>query len=1602
MKKLFKKMAFFVTILSILFTGTTVFATMKSPNPENNGNSPNEYFITIETGTASKNNSQVANKQGFSKTGPVYFQTVDTTNMLYDVISRPNNDSKGGVNLSAYSIWATNDPRHSLRGSGGDGTGYLNNSIKWSTVNTVNNKYNSRIIIRRLYKVKPSSKFSIVVTEGNGKDTGDVKACVSQYASNYRYLHDGDWHDSSKAVSLYSDTGYIIPIMRYNDGNNAVGSALNKTIGWSDSKNHYDRDLSKFYVYYIFNSFTYTINYNYEGASNGAVKRWGVSDISNEIETPSRTGYTFTGWKITDSKGNVITITDEDNKQLVKCDNTSIKDLNDIDALNGKVFYTSLFQNLTFTAQWTPNKYTVKYNANGGAGSMANSTATYDADFITRKNSFTKEGYTFNGWNEKADGSGTAWNLTSAGVYESGKSWKWTYKEDKTLYAQWIPNTVNIDYRASGGTVSGKGYTVNAEGVILKNGVACFDKATYGHDYTTKTADELGLKKTGYTLTGWKIHSTGTVLGVGKPYGSTKYVCWNDRNKTTKNATGFNSVLFAQWTPNQYRLTFNANGGTLKNPGTNLYNGKNTDYVPVTYSYTNFNTMTGDIPVREGYSFRGWFTSKEGGEKVYEANGQAVKNSICWGEKSEWIYTNNLTVYAHWEDDSAPDIVTNYKEGICNTEQTFDVTILDKGTGLKEYSISGAEVVSKKNSLNYTYVNGIPLKEITVTITVKNEGTLKITATDIVGNKAAKNITFVKTYLNNNQDTITGRNTVTDNFTSIAGNVCHPYTINTLNETVIPKSVSRKGCSFSGFNSNKEAATGSIGIKTNGKTYYAIWKDSEKPIVEAEAYEDSTGWKLKINIQDSANGIKSEKAGSDIAGYYIGTDINCENNSYYSVTCDENGCAKNITVNVDPSKMNTIYVAAIDKAGNVSDINDNTTFSFKKVTLSTRNDNTHSEATFNFRGKEKLKTYTFYVLSGTKIEFPEANRYGYHGTSDLNKSDKSSTWTKELKDDVIGSKSEVITSDAEFFPTFVPSVYTINYDINKPLNDNVVTTPEMDKLTVTETGLNMSGSITTPEKTYVVYEGKPINPEYINDESIQKDRLNEKADVLTADGWKFLGWYDEKSYKVMYDLTNMNGDIHESSAEKVISNTGDKTSTKYWNEYGWAYADDVTVYAHWMANKYTIIYDTNADDGGNCPVDGSVDGNIVTPAGENKQIAIYDTKVKLSSKDDVNNTLRKIAESKETNYEIGKEYGIITETEYVTVGNLQSWSKYKKTRALEDNENISKQIGASGTGKDVKFTNIAKNLTNDSSVTVYAVWDHSPQFEKKSFNLLEDKYLSFKNGDNFNYKEFSAFILNKIFILDTEDGSPETFDIKDWKELTKDSDNGKEISTELDTYVYTYDAKDNGYITLKFNNIEEVVKQLATYTTNASTQLKVDIIDTYGNVTHDEITIYYRSNLANEDIITGPDESTLFTNTGYTRAINKYFFEISLKDTTDWSNYRALGALRPTSVWVNDPEYRDVLAKGLTDLEEGKYEKKYSFTRKQVLAAQMYIFGKATYDEIVERYDVKTAEEIKALLNGRYTDEGHRVTTIAENGNGSLNEIYNTYKELLKEWNIIP
>lgn len=78
------------------------------------------------------------------------------------------------------------------------------------------------------------------------------------------------------------------------------------------------------------------------------------------------------------------------------------------------------------------NTYTVRYNANGGRGSMADTGATYNTAFNLRSNAFVKTGYTFLGWS-------TSSSATSA-TYSNGQSVNnltTTHGGVVTLYAVW-------------------------------------------------------------------------------------------------------------------------------------------------------------------------------------------------------------------------------------------------------------------------------------------------------------------------------------------------------------------------------------------------------------------------------------------------------------------------------------------------------------------------------------------------------------------------------------------------------------------------------------------------------------------------------------------------------------------------------------------------------------------------------------------------------------------------------------------------------------------------------------------------------------------------------------------------------------------------------------------------------------------------------------------------------------------------------------------------------------------------------------------------------------------------------------------------------------
>ena len=93
---------------------------------------------------------------------------------------------------------------------------------------------------------------------------------------------------------------------------------------------------------------------------------------------------------------------------------------------------------------WYELEQTLAYDANGGTGSktmtwhMKGSSATAPA-----ANTFSREGYTFTGWNTKAEGTGTSYAAGATNI---------AMNSNITLYAQWSPNQYTVSFDNNGGS----------------------------------------------------------------------------------------------------------------------------------------------------------------------------------------------------------------------------------------------------------------------------------------------------------------------------------------------------------------------------------------------------------------------------------------------------------------------------------------------------------------------------------------------------------------------------------------------------------------------------------------------------------------------------------------------------------------------------------------------------------------------------------------------------------------------------------------------------------------------------------------------------------------------------------------------------------------------------------------------------------------------------------------------------------------------------------------------------------------------------------------------------------------------------------------------
>ncbi len=292
---------------------------------------------------------------------------------------------------------------------------------------------------------------------------------------------------------------------------------------------------------------------------------------------------------------------------------------------------------VTLTAEYPYNTYTVQFNGNGStSGSMSNQSFTYATAQNLKANAFTRTGYTFAGWNTQADGNGTSYinqqsvnNLTT------------TNGGTVTLYAQWTANTYTVTLNKQDG-----------------NGGSASATATYDAAMPAITVPT----RTGYTFGGYFTQTNG---------GGTQYYNADGTSTRTWNLTAA-TTLYAKWAIITYNITYELNGGSVSTANPTSYNIETP-------------TFTLNNPSKENYHFVGWtkgnnntllptVTIEQGSTGNLDYTAHYKTNNFTVGEFSyQWTSGTEVKVTACNSDATLITIPAT----VTNEDVIYSVTAID-------------------------------------------------------------------------------------------------------------------------------------------------------------------------------------------------------------------------------------------------------------------------------------------------------------------------------------------------------------------------------------------------------------------------------------------------------------------------------------------------------------------------------------------------------------------------------------------------------------------------------------------------------------------------------------------------------------------------------------------------------------------------------------------------------------------------------------------------------------------------------------------------------------------------------------------------------------
>ena len=340
----------------------------------------------------------------------------------------------------------------------------------------------------------------------------------------------------------------------------------------------------------------YTVTFNsYGGTPVPPAQEVEYGLTATKPDDPTLKGYTFAFWYLGDDEQNATAYD----------------------------FNTPVTENITLTAKWNINKYTVTFNSYGGTPVPPAQEVEYGLTATEPATAPTKTGYTFDGWylgDEKYDFSDAV-------------------EQNITLYANWEKNIYTVTY---------------TDGV---DGEEVFADQTYRVPFEDTTPAFKGTKtRAGYVFAGWKPEVAEKV---------TENATYAAQWKEDKNHNGIPdenddkyTVTYTDGVNNEEVFADQVYGDLLSGTATPAFKGN---------------------PTRDGYVFDGWkpaFSDTVTGNVTYVA---------------QWTARTDLSYTVHYYLKNTTKQVANDK---MVAGQTFNADVTENAIRISGYRVYGDSVKS--------------------------------------------------------------------------------------------------------------------------------------------------------------------------------------------------------------------------------------------------------------------------------------------------------------------------------------------------------------------------------------------------------------------------------------------------------------------------------------------------------------------------------------------------------------------------------------------------------------------------------------------------------------------------------------------------------------------------------------------------------------------------------------------------------------------------------------------------------------------------------------------------------------------------------------------